>query len=303
MALQPHQDQHLVNVTGDSGLSLPRPGTLPKESPEWDLYRQLQTTLDTDSLLGIFHETARRLLQIDATEYQNEAVELALVHGKPARHSTRYSLTVADQNIGTVIFSRGRRFAGNDLTTLENLLCLLVYPLRNCLMYHEALTMALRDALTGALNRSAMDTMLGKEVELSHRHGTPLSMLIMDIDHFKRINDKHGHSVGDAALRILAKQVQDCCRGADSLFRYGGEEFVLLLSNTDIAGARLLAERIRHSVENMFVVHDNLSLKFTISIGVGSLRANEKAEQFFDRTDTALYSAKTAGRNRLQLAE
>ncbi len=131
----------------------------------------------------------------------------------------------------------------------EYLLGALVYPLRNALDFRRAREDASRDPLTGVYNRLGVDGLLRREIGLAHRHATPLSLAFLDIDHFKSINDSYGHASGDAALRVFAECIRSCIRDTDVVARYGGDEFMLILSNTPLAGARLVAERLRRAVE------------------------------------------------------
>lgn len=299
MASVQQQDNSLASIHPEL-----QPAAAPqdRDAPEWDLNRRLQTTLDVNQLIKILHDSMVAMLFIEHTAYHNAASELDIQYGQMAHHNCNYSLTIGGETIGRLVFARSKRFTSADLEQIENLLCLLVYPLRNALMYQQALQMAMKDPLTGTLNRTAMDMMLSKEVELAHRHSTPMSLIVIDIDHFKGINDNYGHSTGDSALKALATRVRQCVRTTDSIFRYGGEEFVIMLSNTDHSGAQLLAERIRESVEEMVYVTDKATLNMTISLGVATLEKDENAEGIFDRADHALYEAKTSGRNRAVLA-
>lgn len=136
-----------------------------------------------------------------------------------------------------------------------------------------------------------------REVDLAQRQHTPLSLVVLDIDHFKTVNDTYGHSTGDAVLRALADPIIDTLRRSDIAFRYGGEEFALILSNTDKASAHLVAERIRVAASQLSCNHGTRNFGFTISLGVSELEQGEHITDFFDRADKALYEAKKSGRN------
>jgi diguanylate cyclase (GGDEF)-like protein len=122
-------------------------------------------------------------------------------------------------------------------------------------------------------------------------------MLVIDIDHFKSFNDEHGHTFGDDVLVAVSQTIANTVRRSDLLFRYGGEEFVVLASHTGEEGAMLLAERIRENVSALQTVRGR-STNVTVSVGVARLQEKESAETFFERADKALYSAKRNGRNR-----
>ena len=131
--------------------------------------------------------------------------------------------------------TRARRFSTEDAAAIENLLVSLVYPLRNALAHQRSLESALKDALTGLYNRAPMTNAQHREIRLARRHKAPLSLLMLDIDRFKHINDSYGHAAGDTALKVLAECIANCIRNTDVLARFGGEEFAVLLNSTERA--------------------------------------------------------------------
>lgn len=257
----------------------------------------LQTTLDLNRQVEIFGAEIRKHVAHDSLGYSNEDLGYFIEEGTPGRHSCTYRLTLEQQVLGEVRFTRNTRFQEPEVETLEFLLCSLVYPLRNALHYRQALDEARRDALTGVNNRGAMDATLRREVALAHRHNTEFSVIVLDIDRFKAINDSHGHAVGDQALRRFVECVNTKIRTTDILARFGGDEFVVLLANTPYEGARLLASRIREAVAATDCSDIAPGLRITSSIGVAELARGESAEQLMGRADQALYQAKQDGRN------
>ncbi|MCW8889039.1 MAG: GGDEF domain-containing protein, partial [Sedimenticola sp.] len=168
----------------------------------------------------------------------------------------------------------------------------------------------LTDALTGLHNRRYLDRRLEEEVTRALRYQHPLSCLFIDADHFKRINDTHGHGAGDSVLREIALRVKECLRASDIATRFGGEEFALLLPQTDAHEACTLAERIRQRIQDKAItIHGGESVAVTVSVGVAPMRFEASTEvatvskQLLDESDRALYLAKASGRNRVQLAE
>ncbi len=166
-------------------------------------------------------------------------------------------------------------------------------------METELKRLALHDPLTGIYNRQAMEQRAESEIVRARRYRHPLSVFMIDIDHFKRINDTYGHSAGDAVLIAFADNLGSTTRSIDILARYGGEEFVVLLPESNLETALQLAERIREQISAMPVsIHDGEQLHVTISIGVASL--SEHADTFdalLDDADKAMYAAKASGRN------
>ncbi|MEO5628914.1 MAG: diguanylate cyclase [Thermomonas sp.] len=159
------------------------------------------------------------------------------------------------------------------------------------------------DALTGSLNRRSLDQLLLREFNLARMQGTTLSVLFIDLDWFKRINDAHGHACGDHCLRSIAGVLRGELRPADALGRYGGEEFLVLLPGHDPIAARLIAERLRQAVERTVIEWQDQALALTISIGMAMQRGDDSdPPALLARADKALYVAKHGGRNLVRVA-
>jgi diguanylate cyclase (GGDEF)-like protein len=158
------------------------------------------------------------------------------------------------------------------------------------------------DQLTGAYSRHHFMEELERQSALNARHGTPVSLIMLDLDHFKQINDRYGHSVGDRALREAVLIIQAELRDGDMLGRIGGEEFLVLLPMTDRASANILAERLRESLEAVRLIEDTQTIRIPASFGVAELGKGEDASLWIKRADEALYQAKAAGRNRVAVA-
>jgi two-component system cell cycle response regulator len=166
---------------------------------------------------------------------------------------------------------------------------------------HES---ALRDRLTGSYNRGAFDDRLNTELATSRSRGTPLALLLFDIDHFKRLNDSHGHQAGDEVLREVVKGVQRALRTEDVLARYGGEEFAVILKNVSSRSVHVLAERVRVAVEELEIDWQGEAIRITVSVGGAYLArttALEDPAAVIAAADEALYEAKHQGRNRVVL--
>lgn len=234
--------------------------------------------------------------------YEHPEQNIRLELGTSAKHSCTYQLAAAGQSLGQLTITRKKKFDLQETMLLEHLLCSLVYPLRNALLYKGALTAALRDPLTGVNNRAAMNSAVAREIELARRHNTPLSLIALDIDHFKQINDEYGHTAGDFVLKAIADCISECIRSSDMLFRYGGEEFTILLSSTDKDGALLLAERIRRAIYTSNYSYGSELIPTSASLGVACLNSEDNAQTLFERTDMAMYDAKNTGRNCVKFA-
>jgi diguanylate cyclase len=167
-------------------------------------------------------------------------------------------------------------------------------------LHARLVAQSLTDALTGAGNRRQLDNSLAEVVERNRRSFAPASALLIDIDHFKRINDRHGHDAGDEVLRSIVDLVNDRRRKLDQIFRQGGEEFLLLLPDTRASEAMGVAENLRKAIMREPILRDQ---PVTVSIGVGELHPGESARDWMKRVDEALYAAKKGGRNRVVAAE
>lgn len=263
---------------------------------------RLQTSLEAERILELFYNEVQRLVPLSALSYQLASCDLRLELGERASHSAGYRLNHDGEFLGELTFRRNQRFSEDELGQLESLLASLLFPLRNALLYRAALQTALRDPLTETGNRIAMEQTLKREVDIARRNLQPLSVLMVDIDHFKRINDTHGHIVGDQALKAVASALKDSLRNVDMVFRYGGEEFMVLLSNTSREAASMVGERLRLAVLGIQYLVENRAIELSVSLGCASLLPGESMDSLLRRADNALYMSKREGRNRLSMA-
>lgn len=263
----------------------------------------LQTSLDIDALLQIFSEQLATMVSHQGVQFINEPHGIDVTIGNTGRHRMTCPIELADEALGELGIFSTKALPASQKTMVQSYVEGLRYPLRNALMYREAISASARDPLTGVNNRSSFRNVLDREVELSHRHGAPLSLIMLDVDRFKSINDNHGHVVGDLALKAIAECLLSCIRDSDIVFRYGGEEFCIALSNTNLAGARKLAERVRRSLEILVVRTSGARLHVTASFGVAVLEEHDNAEHLVEKADHSLYRAKALGRNRIATFE
>ncbi|UXY54465.1 GGDEF domain-containing protein [Pseudomonas tohonis] len=266
------------------------------------LSMQLQTSLDVERIVSLFFREVQRLVPLDALAYVHQSSDLRLEYGERAAHSAGYRLSHEGEYLGELIFRRRQRFDETELGQLESLLACMLFPLRNALLYRTAVQSALRDPLTDTGNRIAMDQALQREVDLARRSQQPLSVLMLDIDHFKRINDEYGHSTGDEVLKAVATTLKAKLRNVDMVFRYGGEEFLVLLSSTCREAAGMVGERLRMGVMEIQYLVGGRPIELSMSLGCATLLPAESVGSLLRRADSALYVAKRNGRNRLSMA-
>lgn len=266
------------------------------------LSQQLQTSLEPQRILGLFFREVQRLVPLDALIYRHSPSDLRLELGQRGHHTLTYNLSHESEYLGELVFRRNQRFTETEQADLESVLSTLLFPLRNALLYRAATQSALRDPLTGTGNRIAMDQTLIREIDMAKRHVQPLSLLMLDIDHFKRVNDSHGHGIGDEVLKGVAEAIKNQLRNVDMVFRFGGEEFLILLSNTSRDAAAMVGERLRHAAQAQDYFAAGTRIELTVSLGCATLLPGESVESLLRRADNALYVAKREGRNRLAMA-
>ena len=263
----------------------------------------LQSSLHVTDIIKGFALEARRLVRGISVRYRNKSHAAKVDDGVRELNRYSYELNLVGRYLGEVTFSRSKILCEDELATLEVLLCTLIYPLRNALQYESALKIALKDPLTGVSNRASMGAHLNHHISLAQRQSTPLSLLMIDIDHFKAVNDQYGHIVGDVVLTKVAGRIVNCTRTSDGVFRYGGEEFVVVLPSTESTGAELLAERIRCGIQNLEIESVPPEVRVTASIGVAHLVGGESQTALLKRADDCLLVAKRNGRNRVLVAD
>jgi diguanylate cyclase (GGDEF)-like protein len=199
------------------------------------------------------------------------------------------------------VINKEEGFSQEDLDTLMTLAVHSTLAVENARFLEETERMAVTDGLTGLYNHKEFQKRLAEEVERGSRYGKEFSLLMMDIDHFKVFNDTHGHPVGDAILKEIVKITKKCIRTVDIAARYGGEEFAIILPETNAEGGKIVAERIRQSIDDSpFSTPDGHRAHLSVSIGLSLFPSDaSKREELIIAADEALYFAKNAGRNRI----
>jgi diguanylate cyclase (GGDEF)-like protein len=171
-------------------------------------------------------------------------------------------------------------------------------------LVEESQRLAATDALTGLMNRRAFSCAVDREISRTARHGYPLSLLLLDIDRFKQINDRSGHATGDRVLVAMGRLLHHVLRGSDLAGRWGGEEFVVAYTSTDVAAAASAAERLRTAIEQLVVLDDaGRAIPLTASIGVAAHTPGDSLASLVRHADRAMYRAKASGRNRVVVCD
>lgn len=290
-------------ITGNGksypGLTADQLSQIRQQELSMELTKKLQITLELDEIFDLLLVQLNKLLPLDGIMYEHANLNYDFATPLQGKHKACYQLNLEKEDLGLISFTRRTRFKEVELLAFENLMSCLLYPLRNCLKYRTALVAATTDPLTGSGNRQALENSLNREIDLALRNQTPLSVVMFDFDHFKKLNDTHGHQCGDFILKQVIQEIKKSIRKTDLLFRYGGEEFVLLLHKTSLENAAKVADKIReHIAQSQFHFKDE-TIDISISMGAAALQENDAGISLLERADDALYSAKNLGRNRV----
>jgi diguanylate cyclase (GGDEF)-like protein len=282
------------NTLGISELSY----LIEKQIHTLKMLQGFQSTLDLHTLLHLLFKELKAQHGLDGARYNCPIPGHNFSTGDTNTHKLEFTLDTSTDQLGKISLYKKNQFSTTTQEQIHNVLTLFLPALKNAIAYLDALIKSLTCPLTKFKNRLAFDEALQREIAFSKRHHTALSIIVLDIDNFKNVNDTYGHAVGDQILVGLAQILMQSKRHTDMIFRYGGEEFILLLNYIPKVGVFKTAERLRKSIEhNSFPFRDE-SLKITISLGISHYNFEDTDNMFFEKADQALYLAKENGRNR-----
>ncbi len=222
--------------------------------------------------------------------------------GRPTRSYVGVPLIVDDRLVGVLSMQsyQPEAYTPEQIRLLETIATQAAIAVEKARLFEQMRQLAITDSLTGLHTRRHFFSLANKEIERTSRFKRPLTAIMLDIDFFKQINDTYGHSAGDQVLQSLARQCLQSVRSIDIVGRYGGEEFVIILPETDLEAGRVVAERLREAVEALEILTPRGSIRLTISLGVAIMQANQTSlEELLDNADQALLHAKRSGRNRV----
>ena len=263
----------------------------------------LGATHDVDQLMRLIVEAA-----VEATSASGGVIVAAsgevVKAGRPHEGGEKIEvpLTAGGTNFGSLLLF-GDDFEDEDKMTAVSLASHAVVALDNARLHRIVERQALVDGLTGLANRRQCEETLASELARLERFGGPLALVVVDLDWFKDVNDRYGHSSGDAVLREFAAVLQESVRDVDLAGRWGGEEFLLILPGTDLSGGAQVADRIRLALAGRIVLSaDGTPIPVTASFGVAGTPPATTAAEIFSAADAALYEAKRNGKNRVETA-
>jgi diguanylate cyclase (GGDEF)-like protein len=259
----------------------------------------LAAASDVEQLLRVVVETAVEATGATGATIRTDGLAAAAGNHRASGERLEHPLTVGGERLGTLVLIGS--FDAEERMTAASLAAHAAVALENARLHAVVERQALVDGLTGIANRRGCEDALAHEIARSNRMGTPFTLVVADLDDFKRTNDRHGHEAGDDVLREFAGVLRLTLRDSDLPGRWGGEEFVLLLPGTDVEGGAQLAERVRAAFrEREFRGRDGAPFRVTASFGVAELRPGEGERQLFARGDRALYEAKRLGKDRVE---
>ena len=246
---------------------------------------------------------ARALLEVP-DEAQETCIEDEDAAFTPAGPCVKRVISLGGTVLGALAFAPDGEI-DDDVNDLVDLLAREIGgPLRMALLVEDSQRMATTDALTGLMNRRAFITSMEAELARSRRYDYPLTLLLLDVDHFKQVNDKRGHAAGDRVLAAIGNHLRVTFRRSDYAARWGGEEFVVALTSTALEGGYLTAERMREALSELQIRDERGErIAITASVGLAVLRTSDSLDTVLDRADRAMYASKTAGRNRVSVAQ
>lgn len=259
------------------------------------LVQRLQNSLDPCEVLVVLHEALVTRPDYQGLEFHGDRLEFEV--GDAAFFCSEYALLFDDESLGRLRLHFDCTPDAAERKRIETRLTATLPSLRNALAHERLRRQAREDSLTGLLNRDALAAMLPREIALAERERMPLSVVLFDLDHFKRVNDRHGHQAGDRVLVEVARIVRETLRESDLVFRFGGEEFLAVLPDTDEGGAVRAGERLRAAISADPGIADRIGEQVTLSAGLVTLRPGDDAERLLARADRALYGAKDEGRD------
>jgi diguanylate cyclase (GGDEF)-like protein len=256
------------------------------------IMNQLQTTLDIDEILAILATEAAKYIGFSGLYFKNKQISKTMRGSRRGKKESTFDLKINDQFIGTLSYGINTPINLTNYRVLEQLHQCFLHPLKNAITYYSAMQLAMQDALTGLGNRRYFDEQLKRAMHNANRHHSLVGLVLGDLNKFKSINDNFGHNTGDLVLKEFASILRHCIRESDSLFRFGGDEFAIIVENANENALTLIEQRV-----NLALANNALLSKYQLGCSLGStfMSNSDNEESFFKRADEILY------RNKIQL--
>lgn len=253
------------------------------------LIEQLQTTLALDSILNIFAMEISKYIDFSGLYFKSSTFRAEARGSKLAKKERCFELKVNKQYIGTLTYAINSPISLSNNKIIKELHQLLIHPINNAMKYQQAMLLAMQDSLTNLGNRRYFDEQLKRAMHHANRQGTVVGLMMCDLNKFKAINDTFGHHIGDKVLIQFAQALTSSVRDSDTVFRFGGDEFAILVEDTDIASLSAIDVRIKRSLEQNAVLH---KYQVSCSTGYTLMTRADNEHSFFTRADGLLYQQK-----------
>ncbi len=253
------------------------------------LAEQLQTSLELQVLLNIFAMEVSKYVDFSGLYFKNAEVSAAVRGSKAGRKERRFDLKINQKYLGTLTYALNSPISLTNNKILKELHQLIIYPINNAIKYQQAMLLAMQDGLTGLGNRRYFDEQLKRAMHHANRQHSTVGMIVCDLNKFKLINDTHGHHIGDDILIQFAQALRASVRDSDSLFRFGGDEFAILIEDASKQSLDIIEERISEAL-----AVNTLLTKYqvTCSLGFTLMNRADDEKSFFKRADKMLYRQK-----------
>jgi two-component system cell cycle response regulator len=262
------------------------------------LMEQLQTSLELDRLLNIFAMEAAKYVDFSGLYFKKGDITSAIRGSRQGKSERLFELKLNQKFVGILTYAINSPISITNYKILNELHQYLIHPLNNALHYQEALQLAMQDGLTSLNNRRCFDEQLKRAMHHANRQSSKVGLIVCDLDKFKLINDTYGHDIGDEVLIQFSQALKDSIRDSDSSFRFGGDEFSIIVENATFDSLMVIEQRIYSAM-----ARDTLLSKYNVSCSLGYTFMNrmDTETSFFKRADKALYQRKTFKGRRLSL--
>lgn len=253
------------------------------------LLEQLQTSLDLEKVINMFAMEAAKFVDFSGLYFKNGQITQSIRGSRKGKSERQFELKIAGEFIGILTYSINSPISLTNYKILDELHQYLVYPLKNAIQYHQAMQLAMQDSLTNLGNRRYFDEQLKRAMHHANRQRSHVGLIICDLDKFKVINDNFGHQVGDKILINFANALRSSVRDSDSVFRFGGDEFSIIVESASDQSLIVIESRINNAL-----CQDALLAKYDISTSLGMtfMSRDDNEKTFFERADKLLYQNK-----------
>jgi diguanylate cyclase (GGDEF)-like protein len=268
------------------------------------LVLKLQTTLNINQIIETFFNSLKSNMPTCGIEYEYPLLYKHIIYGLKTNSSYSYLIEVDNETWGNIVIYYEEDITRDEKITLDEFVSAVIFPLRNAIQHENAIIVAANESYLGLPNWSLLQSQITREAKLAFRQNQTLSILLIDIDRFINLKKNNGLLFGDIVIRHVHETLQSILRNTDILYRFGYDQFSLILSNTNVSDATKIAERIRTSVADHELLNDNdKKVRMTISIGITELDHKDSVDTLYERAYNALKLAKKSGRNQVRIAD